>query len=224
VIRKYTIVILAVFWLSCPPSSPLIHVSPQRTDTGVPPLSFCKRVMENCSICTDPMSRDTAFVLSGCAHEFHYPCIKQWFHYHSGTCPLCRAQTRDVRSVVTDLTNPDAVLRYVVPNDEQRRDHVINRAYHSMPTILQVVMSTTALRRRNGDQMTGPRRATQPSDEVMNFMCARDEALLDATPMQRQMLHDVSRGEPSGRTVPLEYEMRVKPGPRERAYGVWNRN
>jgi len=178
--------------------------------------------MEECSICVEPMSPDTAFVLSDCVHKFHYPCIKRWLHYHSGTCPLCRKKTRDVRPLTIDLSNHDAVLRYVVPNDEERGKHVINKEYSSMPMILQVVLSQTALR-RNGRQASGPRRtATSSQDALMDYARERDEALRQATPMQRQMLHNVSRGEPSGRTVPFEYEMRVKPGIRERGFGVWN--
>ena len=58
---------------------------------------------EECVVCSealDDSSADTIRLI--CGHEFHTPCIKEWFDKTS-TCPLCRRDVADVLVAVTGV-------------------------------------------------------------------------------------------------------------------------
>jgi hypothetical protein len=54
-------------------------------------------ILDNCTVCLEPLTCDEPKKLLDCSHLFHQACINSWLK-HSPTCPNCRTP------VVTCLT------------------------------------------------------------------------------------------------------------------------
>jgi len=51
--------------------------------------SDIKAIHECCVICLTNYVIKSKVIKISCGHEFHFDCLKQWFHKNS-SCPKCR--------------------------------------------------------------------------------------------------------------------------------------
>ena len=48
---------------------------------------------DECPICLDPMTMESAFPLQPCGHAFHRDCVGRWIGQEKSDCPSCRKFT-----------------------------------------------------------------------------------------------------------------------------------
>lgn len=71
--------------------------------SGGPPTLQAANNIQECSICTEPLSSTNsegnkgAVTVLPCKHRFHRECINAWLDQRKTTCPMCRGPLNKVR-------------------------------------------------------------------------------------------------------------------------------
>ena len=66
-------------------------------------------VFGECNICLEQYKEDDHLITLLCDHRFHYDCIQSWFREHC-TCPICRADQRELSKVYQPNAAPEPTL------------------------------------------------------------------------------------------------------------------
>lgn len=100
----YTAQSMAIAASSSTPSAPLLpsahDVSSVEGKTPYQPLA---NQLDCCPVCFEDYTKNIVKDTRRCGHTFCKPCISTWLKNNS-TCPLCRAEIRDVDTVPTNIS------------------------------------------------------------------------------------------------------------------------
>jgi len=148
---------------------------------------------EVCAICISEFPIGALAELDSCTHKFCYGCAKEWFHYHSGTCPTCRSHPKFLMPMTVDLDNSvfaNPILSYSIPTDLRRIQNRNRRAYETMPSSLEGLPRYLS----NGDlsiDNTYLTRTNTPEGVKRILYRMADESLTDASPHHKEIFFDM---------------------------------